>query len=309
MLGHKAFLLTGDDRTAIIAGDPDSAKVIFPYLNGLEALTDGGPNRYVLDFEKRDQLDAAAFRGAFRWAETKVLPDRVRKAEQGKDKDQRLRPHHKHFLARWWQLSFGRPEMLSVITPLVRYLACAYVTKRPVFIFISSLIRPSNLIQVFGFEDDYSFGILQSAAHWLWFTTKCGKLTERYRYSAESVFDTFPWPQSPTVKQIDAVADAGREVRRVRVEALAKIKGGLRAVYRTLELPGTNPLKDAHAELDAAVLTAYGFSAESDLLAQLLELNLAVADRIAAGEPVTPPGIPANYPDVARLVTEDCIQP
>jgi len=53
--------------------------------------------------------------------------------------------------------------------------------------------------------------------------------------------------------------------------------GGLRAVYRTLELPGRHPLKDAHSALDAAVLAAYGFDAKKDLLAQLLELNLSVA--------------------------------
>jgi molybdate transport system regulatory protein len=64
------------------------------------------------------------------------------------------------------------------------------------------------------------------------------------------------------------------------------MKGGLRALYRTLELPGANPLKDAHAALDAAVLAAYGFSAKKDLLAQLLELNLAVAQRLEQAEPV-----------------------
>jgi hypothetical protein len=46
--------------------------------------------------------------------------------------------------------------------------------------------------------------------------------------------------------------------------ALQQIDGGLRALYRTLELPGKNPLKDAHAALDAAVLAAYGFDAEKD---------------------------------------------
>ena len=57
---------------------------------------------------------------------------------------------------------------------------------------------------------------------------------------------------------------------------MPKIKDGLRALYRTLEPPGANPLKDAHAALDAAVLAAYGFSAKKDLLAQLLLLNQAV---------------------------------
>ncbi len=65
-----------------------------------------------------------------------------------------------------------------------------------------------------------------------------------------------------TVKQIEAVAVAAREGRRVRAEALPKLKGGLRALYRTLELPGANPLKDAHAALDTAVLIAYGFNAK-----------------------------------------------
>jgi hypothetical protein len=158
-----------------------------------------------------------------------------------------------------------------------------------------------------------------------------------FRYTPESVFGTFPWPQTATVKQIDAVAAAARELRRVRAEALPKLKGGLRALYRTLELtrsrplprpsqglllckipfavpqpaqvPGANPFKDAHAALDTAVLTAYGFNTTKDLLAQLLALSQAVAAKIERGEPATAPGVPKNYPDAKKLVTEDCVRP
>ena len=325
MLGHQGFLLTAAQRTGIVRRDPGSAEVIHPYLNGVEVLTlDGAGDRFVLDFEQMDQLTAAGHSSAFAWVRDHVLPDREQKAEAGKDATGKVRPHHKAFLAHWWRLGFGRPEMLSVIKPLPRYLACAYVTKRPIFLFIDREFRPSNLIQVFGFADDYSFGVLQSQAHWLWFTTKCGKLTERFRYSAESVFDTFPWPQfgmpgasQPSVgmlsaaafAKIAAVATAGRAVRRLRDETLPKLKGGLRALYRTLELPGANPLKDAHAALDAAVLAAYGFDPKADLLAQLLALNLDVAARRDRGEPVTAPGVPADHPAPGSLVTADCIRP
>ncbi len=309
MVGHEGLLLSEDQRAAITSKDPKSAEVIFPYLNGVDALTQLSLDRHVIDFGQRNQFDAATFPGAFEWVKTHVLPDRERKAKEGIDKDGKMRPHHKAFLSRWWQLSFGRPEMLSVITPLPRFLACAYVTKRPIFMFVSSAIRPSNLIQVFGFADDYSFGVLQSHTHWLWFITKCGKLKSDFRYSAESVFDTFPWPQTATVKQIDAIAAAARELRRVRAEALPKLKGGLRALYRTLELPGANPLKDAHAALDTAVLTAYGFNAKKDLLAQLLALNQQVVAKIEKGEPVMAPGVPSIYPDAKKLVTDDCIRP
>src|ERR1039457_5586033 len=87
------------------------------------------------------------------------------------------------------------------------------------------------------------------------------------------------------------------------------MKGGLRGLYRTLELPGANPLKEAHAALDAAVLAAYGFSAKKDLLAQLLELNLSVAQHLERAEPVTPPGIPITFPNPETLVSDDCICP
>jgi hypothetical protein len=44
-------------------------------------------------------------------------------------------------------------------------------------------------------------------------------------------------------------------------------------------------------------------------LAQLLTLAQDVAAKIEKGEPVTAPGVPKNYPDVKKLVTEDCIKP
>jgi hypothetical protein len=153
--------------------------------------------------------------------------------------------------------------------------------------------------------------VIASLVHLVWYQAKAARLKNEvdYNYSTESVFDTFPWPQTATVKQIDAVAAAACELRRVRAEALPKMKGGLRALYRTLELPGANPLKDTHAALDTAVFTAYGFSAKKDLLAQLLALNQTVAAKIEKGEPVMSPGVPKNYPDAKKLVTEDCIKP
>ncbi|MDP1611039.1 MAG: hypothetical protein Q8M11_08250 [Sulfuritalea sp.] len=236
-----------------------------------------------------------------------VLPDRERKAEEGIGADGKMRSHHKAFLSRWWQLAFPRPELIGRIEKLPRYIVCSRVTKRPLFVFVSPAIRPGDALSAFTFADDYSFGILQSSAHWQWFVAKCSKLKSDFRYTPESVFDTFPWPQAPTEKQIDAIAAAGREIRRIRDEALRTMTGGLRALYRTLDLPGRNPLRDAHARLDAAVLAAYGFSAKGDLLQQLLDLNRAVAARVGAGDTATGPGLPSSYPDPARLISADCL--
>jgi hypothetical protein len=32
-------------------------------------------------------------------------------------------------------------------------------------------------------------------------------------------------------------------------------------------------------------------------------------DKETKGETITPPGLPENYPDAKKLVTEDCIKP
>ena len=90
---------------------------------------------------------------------------------------------------------------------------------------------------------------------------------------------------------------------------LPTIKGGLRGLYRTLELPGKNPLKDAHSALDAADLAAYGFTAKADLLAQLLALNQQVAAKFERAESVTADGSPGGFPNPESLITEDCIRP
>lgn len=305
--GHAAFVLTDHDRSALIDKSAKDAAVVFPYLIGDEILSGRGtPERFVIDFQQRSLLDAQEFPAAFSRVKNKVLPDRMKAAEEGKDADGNIRPHHKQFLEKWWKLSWDRAEMIREIQKVSRYMVCSRVTKRPIFTFVSKAIRPGDALQVFLFEDDYSFGILQSSVHWLWFTTKCSKLEERFRYTPDTVFDTFPWPQKPTKKQVDAVAEAGRAVRRERAEALKKVKG-LRELYRALELPGANPLKTAHAELDSAVLEAYGFSAKKDLLAQLGALNLEVASMEGKKLPVTGPGIPTSYSAKDKLTTTDCV--
>lgn len=304
--GHSAFVLDKEQRDALIKEDRRNTALIHPYMVGDEIVGgEGTPTRYLLDFEQRSLIEAQKFRAAFAHVRRKVLPHRLSEAEKGKDRHGHMRPHHKKFLDKWWLLSWGRADMLDALGQTSRYLVCSRVTKRPIFVFLDSSVRPGDALQVFAFSDDYSFGILQSNAHWQWFVAKCSKLKADFRYTPDSVFSTFPWPQSPSKHHIDQVAEAGRQIRRLRVDALRSPNGSLRALYRTLELPGTNPLREAHAALDEAVREAYGFKASSDLLQQLLDLNTAVAREIEHLQPTMGPGIPASYPHPSALISPD----
>ncbi len=318
--GHDGFRLTANERAQLLK-EEDAADVLFSYVNGTALLTDGLVHNptFIIDFGNRNMLEASAFPKTLEIVRQRVLADWQKDAVEEQRETGKSGGEHQGRVETWWILKRRRQELLDSIAKLKRYIACSRVTKRPIFSFLSSDVHPDSSLTCFAFEDDYSFGILQSSTHWMWFTTKCSKLTERFRYTPDTVFDTFAWPQfgagssgitSPiTAAKITAVAAAARELRRVRAESLPKLKGGLRALYRTLELPGANPLKDAHAALDAAVLAAYGFSAKKDLLAQLLEVNLSVAQRLEKAEPVIPPGIPAAFPNPQTLVSDDCIRP
>ena len=315
--GHEGFLLSREDAHSMLKEDPASKDVLFPFLTADEMISNpqSAPNRYVIDFQPRDVFEANKYKSAFDQIKGTVLPAREKAAAEEVERNKSLpagkkgNQHHANFLKRWWLLSYGRGELIARIKTLPRYIVCGQVTKRPIFDFVSSSIRPNAALIVFPMADDYSFGVLQSGLHWEWFTAKCSTLTERFRYTSDTVFDTFPWPQSPTGAQIEAVAKEAVALRQLRREVMAKMDWSLRDLYRTLDEPGSNPLRDAQAKLDAVVRAAYGMPKDADILAFLLVLNQACAAKEAAGESITPPGLPLPASEHAAFITEDCISP
>jgi type II restriction/modification system DNA methylase subunit YeeA len=318
--GHKGFLMTAPDAKLAIVKDPKLAEVVHPFLigNDLIGKRSAKPTRYVIDFQGKTVLQAGDYALPFEFIEKNVLPDRKKKAEKEIARNietQKIRPkarvnvHHQNFLNQWWKLSYGRARLITALQPVSRYIVCARVTKRPIFAFIDPKIRPNDALQVFVFEDDYSFGILQSAVHWAWFTNRCSTLTERYRYTSNTVWDSFPWPQQPTKKAVENVAAAAVELRNVRTELMKDHKLSLRQLYASIEKPGAHPLKDVHQKLDGAVRKAYGMSAHEDVLAFLLQLNATLAKIEAKGETIQGPGIPMCISDPSSITTADKLSP
>ena len=303
---NEGFVLSLTDGLAMRSATPENADVVYLFAGGDELLEDGKANRYVIDFQSRSILEAQQYALPFTHVLTQVLPYVEGLAKKERDKTGRTIGQDQNWLRTWWQLFRSRPELIEKIGSMNRYLVCSRVTKRPIFMYLSSVVRPSDALTCFTLDDDYSFGVLQSRSHYMWFHAKCSNMKSDPRYTSESIFSTFPWPQGPSAVDVQAVADAGRAVLNVRAAATGKKGTGLRALYRTLDLPGNNPLKDAHGSLDTAVLKAYGFSKKKDLLLQILELNSEVSDLIASGEVVVGPGVPGTFTGAGGLVSADC---
>jgi len=190
---------------------------------------------------------------------------------------------------------------------LSRYIVVSRVTKRPIFEFVSSAIHPGDALIAFAFEDDYSFGVLQSIFHWEWFKAKCSTLKGDFRYTGDTVFDTFVWPQKPNEDQIRAVANIDVELRNLRGQILVENEWGLKQLYSSLETPGENPLRDVHQRLDLAVADAYGFQG-GDVLGFLLDYNLSAASVELSKKVIVWPGLPTLIKNREDFVSDDCIK-
>jgi hypothetical protein len=56
-------------------------------------------------------------------------------------------------------------------------------------------VIPGDMLFVLSGSSLYHFGILTSSVHMAWMRTVCGRLKSDYRYSANIVYNNFPWPE------------------------------------------------------------------------------------------------------------------
>ncbi|NOU30777.1 MAG: class I SAM-dependent DNA methyltransferase [Polyangiaceae bacterium] len=258
---------------------------------------------YMVDAET-EQAAARLGRAAFVHLKVHVYPMIKGRAESSGETH-----HYERWLRTWWQPREPSRRFFSAAMLASRVIVCSSPQARPIFVFLSTKFVPTNTLQVFACDDDYSFGIIQSDLHWAWTKAKGGKVRADIRYTNE-VWTTFPWPQEPTEHEVAAVAAAGRNLRQVR-DTLMKDNGwSLRALYQASEVAGSHPLKDAQAALDDAVRRAYGMPAGAGPLEFLLELNQLVAEDEAEGRQVQGPGVPRGMdPRDPRWISDDCIEP
>ncbi len=143
--------------------------------------------------------------------------------------------------------------------------------------FLNNLIIPTNLVHIVPNAHIYHYGILQSLMHMAWVKHICGRLKSDYRYSKDIVYNNFPWPETPTEKQVKTIEAAAQKVLDARLQFP---NSSLADLYDPLTMPPA--LVKAHNELDKAVDLVYRpqpFTGEANRMVFLFELY----EKYAAG--------------------------
>ncbi len=71
--------------------------------------------------------------------------------------------------------------------------------------YISSDVICSNANLMIPSATLYHFGVLTSSVHMAWMRTVCGRLKSDYRYSANIVYNNFPWPEVENVANVQVL--------------------------------------------------------------------------------------------------------
>jgi hypothetical protein len=127
----------------------------------------------------------------------------------------------------------------------------------------------ANTVQIIPKATMFLFGVIQSSMHMAWVRVIAGRLESRIRYTP-SVYNNYPWPESPTDKQVKAIETAAQKVLDARLQFP---NSSLADLYDPLTMPPA--LVKAHNELDKAVDLAYRsqpFASEAKRMEFLFEL-------------------------------------
>ena len=310
--GTSNFYISKEIYKSFIEKNKNNIKVIFPFLTGREFLNlKGGkrfPKRFMIDFGHKDLLSAKKYKEPFQHIYKTVLPDVQQKAKNEIKKHGKAKDWNNH-LNYWWRHWRNRPDLIRAVSNINKYIVVSRTVKEPiVFEFVSNTIRIADAVLAFDFEDNYSFGILQSSIHLEWVKSCGGTLKGDIRYTGDTVFSTFPWPQNPTKLQVKKISTAVRQLMQIRKDIMLKNHWGLRELYNTLDLPGKNFLKEAHKKLDEAVRLAYGMKKREETLKFLLNLNTELYKKEKKSLKVIGPGLPPSVKNPEEFISKDCIK-
>lgn len=272
----------------LIAKDPRNAERIFPYIGG-EEINDSpthAHHRYVINFadfpQRREDLKAswqqATDKQREMWLRAGVVPldypepvaadypdllkiveERVKpeRAKLGNNADARRRREN------WWLWGRYTPALFEAFSVLSQALVCAQTSKYFSFAFLPTERIFSHKVVAFSVQGFAWFGVLQSRVHLEWSDFMGSSMKDDPVYTPSDCFETFPFPQD--FESNATLEAAGRAYYDFRAALMIRNNEGLTKTYNRFHDPDEQHadflrLRQLHADMDRAVLEAYGWA-------------------------------------------------
>jgi type II restriction/modification system DNA methylase subunit YeeA len=272
-----AFEIASDIATLLLSSpNPDgrsNADVVRRWINSSD-VQGRSAGMWIIDFGVgMSEPEAALYEAPFEYVREHIRPERLKNNRQS-------------YVRTWWQHVEPRPGMRAALANVSRFIATTRHSKFRLFTWQDPAGLPDSALAVIARDDDYTFGVVQSRAHELWARatgTQVREAASGFRYTPTTCFETFPFPD-PTPEQRERVGEAARRLVELRdgwlnppgLDPADLAKRTLTNLYN--QCPTW--LANAHADLDAAVLAAYGWPpslSDAEILERLLAVNLARA--------------------------------
>lgn len=179
------FIISEPEAMAWIRADPSNARVLFPFMGGddLNSRYDMKPSRWTIDFNDMSQAEASEYALPFAHVQATVYPERQR-------------VNRPSLRDKWWIFGEKRPALRAAIADLSRVLVITKHSSALVPVMQPSSVRFSHAITVFSIDDYGMQAVLSSTIHQNWAIVQGSTLGTTIRYTASTVFDTFPQPVS-----------------------------------------------------------------------------------------------------------------
>ena len=244
------FVISSVEAGQLIRADARNSSVVWRYVTGddLNSLPNADGSRWIINFGNMDEGEARRFVEPFRIVEERVKPYRDRLTRQVHE-------------ASFWKFWDRREEFFACCAQLQRVIVMSKLSKYRAVTFGPTGRIYSEKVKVFASDDAALFGILQSQAHQLWSLREGATTGETPAYSGSKCFDTFALPLETTFSSIRTAASTCYERRQDYCTAHA---AGLTDFYNRFHAPDERSgdfvrLREFHAEMDRAVLEAYGW--------------------------------------------------
>ena len=247
------FVLTPEEREALIEKDARNAERIFPYIGGDEVNSSPTQDfhRYVINFGQMTLEEAERWPDLLQIVREQVKPERDRNKRDVRRKY-------------WWRFGESAPALYASLAPLDRCVVTTLVSKHLMFSYQPTDRVFSHKLCVFPLGTSCAFAVLQSRIHEVWVRLLSSTLEERLNYSPSDCFENFPFPDVDSTAANPSLESIGELVYDKRAHAMLENERGLTDTYNLLKDAGCNEsqiveLRRLHEEMDKAVLTAYGW--------------------------------------------------